>query len=206
MMTYRREETGRRMSYLFSCAAFAGAFGGLIGFGLVRIETGNIVGWQWLYIVGLLSLLHLFSSLVADNQVEGAITLALAPIAYFWIPNRLDQAWFLNSEEKQLAAKRYEINKRHYNEAETFQWGEVWKAFKDWRVSNKILEEMGSRTDCFKVYTSGTIQFCADITLYGISTFMPQIIRSMGFSNVNAQILTVPGELMGLWIALLHMS
>jgi MFS family permease len=51
MMTYRREETGRRMSYLFSCAAFAGAFGGLIGFGLVRIETGNIVGWQYLYIV-----------------------------------------------------------------------------------------------------------------------------------------------------------
>jgi hypothetical protein len=44
MMTYRREELGRRMSYIFSCAAFAGAVGGLIGYGLVRIETGSIVG------------------------------------------------------------------------------------------------------------------------------------------------------------------
>jgi hypothetical protein len=110
-------------------------------------------------------------------QVEGALTLLLAPICYFWIPNRLDQAWFLNAHQKELAAKRYEINKRHYNDADTFRWTEVWNAMKDWRV-----------------YSSGTIQFCADITLYGISTFMPQIIRSMGFSNVNAQLLTVPGE------------
>lgn len=91
-----------------------------------------------------------------DHQVEGCITLALAPIAYFWIPNRLDTAWFLSPEQKELAAKRYEINKRHFNEAESFRWSEVFKAFKDWRV-----------------YSSGTIQFCADVTLYGISTFMP---------------------------------
>jgi MFS family permease len=52
MMTYRREETGRRMSYIFMCAALAGAVGGLISGGLVTIETGSIVGWQYLYIVG----------------------------------------------------------------------------------------------------------------------------------------------------------
>jgi MFS family permease len=51
MMNYRREETGRRMSYIFSCAAFAGAVGGLIAGGLVRIESGAMVGWQYLYIV-----------------------------------------------------------------------------------------------------------------------------------------------------------
>lgn len=51
MMNYRREETGRRMSYIFSCAAFAGAVGGLIAGGLVRIESGTMTGWQYLYIV-----------------------------------------------------------------------------------------------------------------------------------------------------------
>lgn len=51
MMNYRREETGRRMSYIFSCAAFAGAVGGLIAGGLVRIETGSMTGWQYLYVV-----------------------------------------------------------------------------------------------------------------------------------------------------------
>lgn len=39
------------MSYIFSCAAFAGAVGGLIAGGLVKIESGNMVGWQYLYIV-----------------------------------------------------------------------------------------------------------------------------------------------------------
>ena len=158
MMTYRREELGRRMSYIFSCAAFAGAVGGLIGYGLVRIETGDIVGWQWLYIV------------------EGVMTLCLAPVAYFWVPNTLTEAWFLSANQKQLVAKRYEINKRHFDDKESFRWSEVFKALTDWRV-----------------YTSGSIQFAADVTLYGISTFMPQIIRSMGFSNVMAQALTVPG-------------
>jgi MFS family permease len=159
MMTYRREELGRRMSYIFSCAAFAGAVGGLIGYGLVRIETGSVVGWQWLYIL------------------EGILTLCLAPIAYFWVPNRLTDAWFLNKHEKELAAKRYLINKRTFDDKEQFRWSEVFKALRDW-----------------KVYTSGCIQFIADVTLYGISTFMPQIIRAMGFSNVMAQALTVPGE------------
>jgi MFS family permease len=51
MMNYRREETGRRMSYIFSCAAFAGAVGGLIAGGLVRIESGSMTGWQYLYVV-----------------------------------------------------------------------------------------------------------------------------------------------------------
>ena len=55
MMNYRREETGRRMSYIFSCAAFAGAVGGLIAGGLVRIESGSMTGWQDLYVVSTVS-------------------------------------------------------------------------------------------------------------------------------------------------------
>ena len=30
-MTYRREELGRRLSYIFTASALSGAFGGLIG-------------------------------------------------------------------------------------------------------------------------------------------------------------------------------
>ena len=50
-MNYRREEVGRRLSYIFACAAGSGAFGGLIAYGLVRITSGRLVGWQYLYIV-----------------------------------------------------------------------------------------------------------------------------------------------------------
>ena len=44
---------------------------------------------------------------------------------------------------------------------------------------------------------TGAIQFCADVTLYGLTTFMPAIIRGMGYSNVNAQLLTVPVYFVG---------
>jgi MFS family permease len=132
MMNYRREETGRRMSYIFSCAAFAGAVGGLIAGGLVRIETGNMTGWQYLYVVsGTLDDL----GFAKQVKVEGAISLILAPIALFWIPNDMRKAWFLKAHERELASIRYEINKRNYNHDEQFSWREVRKAVTDWTVS-----------------------------------------------------------------------
>lgn len=118
-MTYRRTEIGRRMSYVFTCSAMSGAFGGLIAYGLVNIQNGSLAGWQYLYLV------------------EGIISLAFAPIAYFWIPNRVDQAWFLNSEEKKLASIRYAINKDHYDPSETFRWTEVRRALWDWKVGRE---------------------------------------------------------------------
>lgn len=148
MMTYRREETGRRVSYIFSCAvslwwfgltmqAFSGAVGGLIAYGLVHIQSGTLVGWQYLYVV------------------EGGLSLLLAPVAFFWIPNRIDEAWYLNEEQRKLAGIRYELNKTYFNVDEKFSFKEVGKALVDW-----------------KTYATGAIQFCADVTLYGISTFM----------------------------------
>lgn len=135
MMNYRREETGRRMSYIFSCAAFAGAVGGLIAGGLVTIESGALVGWQWLYIVSQ-AIRQSSDSLVDSHvQVEGTISLILCPIALFWVPNDMRKAWFLKPHEKDLAVIRYEINKRNYSHDEQFAWSEVAKALKDWTVS-----------------------------------------------------------------------
>lgn len=65
-MTYRPEEQGRRLSYVFSCAAircglpspfhdrklmssvYSGAFGGLLAFGLTQIKGGALASWQYL--------------------------------------------------------------------------------------------------------------------------------------------------------------
>lgn len=136
-MNYRREEVGQRVAYIMTCAALSGAFGGLIAYGLIQIENTALAGWQYLYLV------------------EGILSLLAAPLAYFWIPNTMDQAWFLSSEEKQQAKVREEMNKLHYNPEEQFTWKQVVLALSDW-----------------KTYWSGTIQFAACNTLYGFSTFM----------------------------------
>jgi MFS family permease len=157
-MTYRREETGRRMAYIYVCLvslptrrreyisdwhqALSGAFGGLIAYGLIRIQTGGLDGWQWLYIVSN-RLSEPGVSLM--GQVEGIISVATAPVAFFWIPNRVDRAWFLNAEQKVHASKRMQSNKDHYNPNEEFTWREVGRGLKDWKVGTGGKAKKGER-------------------------------------------------------------
>lgn len=83
------------------------------------------------------------------------MSFALAPLAYFWIPNHVDTAWFLTEDEKEAAAIRYQMNKAMYDPAEKFSWRPVMAAMKDW-----------------KTWVTGVIQFCGNIPLYGFSTFL----------------------------------
>lgn len=39
---------------------------------------------------------------------------------------------------------------------------------------------------------SGAIQFCQDILLYGFSTFLPSILKGMGYDTLRSNALTVP--------------
>jgi hypothetical protein len=70
-----------------------------------------------------------------NSKVEGVLSLAAAPVAYFYIPNDMSTAWFLSAEQKEHAAIRYERNKDFYNPDEKFTWGEAAKAMRDWKVS-----------------------------------------------------------------------
>ncbi|RDW89671.1 MFS general substrate transporter-52 [Coleophoma cylindrospora] len=174
-MTYNRDEYARRNTYIFAASAISGAFGelytlseveyktntkqgGLLAFGLTQIESGGLHGWQWMYIV------------------EGILSLCLVPITYFWLPNNVSEAIWLNKTEKELVTVRLERNKGVYNEDENFSWSEIRRACKDW-----------------KVWTQAISHFGIDTTLYAITTFMPKIIAGLGFtSTVDAQLLTVP--------------
>lgn len=156
-MNYRPSEQGVRFSYIYLCAALSGAFGGLLAYGLVQMDgVAGWEGWRWLY------------------AIEGAITFCMAPLAFFWLPDELTSAWFLNSEERELAGLRAEIN-HHYRAEDQFQWSEIIASFKDW-----------------KTWTYSVIQFAHDITLYGFSTFLPAIVKGLGYTSVTAQLMTVP--------------
>ena len=42
------------------------------------------------------------------------------------------------------------------------------------------------------VWVSGLVQCGFDICLYGFSTFLPVIIKQLGYSTINSQLLTAP--------------
>ena len=51
-MWYKREERQYRISLFFSCASLAGAFGGILAWGISHMRgVGNYSGWRWIFIL-----------------------------------------------------------------------------------------------------------------------------------------------------------
>lgn len=49
-MVYNRNELATRTSYLFSCAALSGAFGGLLAYGLLQMDgIEGYAGWRYFW-------------------------------------------------------------------------------------------------------------------------------------------------------------
>ncbi|KAF9467805.1 MFS general substrate transporter [Collybia nuda] len=152
---YTKAEMGLRMAYWFGFAAVAGAFGGLIAFGVQHIES-SVEKWRLLFVI------------------EGVPAVLLGVMTLFLLPNRPESTTFFNEREREIALERMNrstsgdtgavVNKAH-----------IFLAFRDWRI-----------------YTGGVIYFGLNCALASISAFLPTIIKTFGFTNALAQLLTVP--------------
>jgi MFS family permease len=112
--------------------------------------------------------------------VEGAMTLVLVPLFFFVFPKHPTTAWFLSAEEKNMMQARYD-NDPHWGQDEEFSWAESLSALTD------------PKWFAFWIY-----QFSVDISLYGFTTFLPTIISGLGYSGVQANLMTVPIYMVGL--------
>ncbi|KAK5678564.1 hypothetical protein LTS10_009008 [Elasticomyces elasticus] len=115
--------------------------------------------------------------------VEGVLSIGIAVLLWACMPDSYQTCKFLNVEDKELMRLRTIKHDRYMRLNETFDKREVWKAFKD-----------------YKIWLSAVIQFLGDILSFGISTFMPSLVRSFGFDSVLTQLLTVPIFFVGVGI------
>ncbi|KAL3444614.1 high-affinity nicotinic acid transporter [Aspergillus insuetus] len=106
--------------------------------------------------------------------IEGAVTVSLFPVVFIVFPKDPLTAWFLNEEERAAMRLRHELNP-HLNMDDKFTWKKVLSALQD-----------------PKTYLHAVIQFSVDISLFGFTTFMPALIKGMGYSGAQAQAMTVP--------------
>ncbi|KAL2221521.1 putative MFS nicotinic acid transporter Tna1 [Thermoascus aurantiacus ATCC 26904] len=161
-MWYRREEAQYRQALFFSAASIAGAFSGLLAFGIAKMDgVGGYSGWRWIFIL------------------EGLATVVVAVGAYFVLYDFPDTASFLTEEERAWVVHRLRYQEsdgqRKVAENDEFKWKYVKDAFTDWQI-----------------YLGVVMFWGIVCPLYGTSLFLPTIIKELGYTSSTAQLLTVP--------------
>ncbi|KAJ3758670.1 major facilitator superfamily domain-containing protein [Lentinula raphanica] len=109
---YKRGELASRVGLFYAAAAIAGAFSGLIAFGVFQINNPHHHSWQYLF------------------WIEGSGTVTFALFAFFWLPRSSDTWWILTEEEKAVARRRIlEDSSSEINEK--FSFREAFQPFKN---------------------------------------------------------------------------
>ncbi|GKZ33835.1 hypothetical protein AbraIFM66950_003919 [Aspergillus brasiliensis] len=122
-MWYKRNEQHYRVALFFSAASLAGAFGGILAWGIAHMDgVGGYSGWRWIFIL------------------EGLLTVLMSIGAYFWVYNYPATAEFLTPEERQFIQFRLK-NDNDSTRDEQFTWSAVFDAFKD--IKPTIISELG---------------------------------------------------------------
>lgn len=106
--------------------------------------------------------------------LEGLLTVVVSVIAYFFIVNYPSTAKFLTEDERAYIHKRLSSN-TDATRNEAFTWANVKKAISDPKV---WLYGLGFHT--------------MSLPLYTLSLFLPTIIKELGYTAGQAQLLTVP--------------
>jgi len=112
---YKRNELASRVGLFYAASSIAGAFSGLIAFGVFQIQS-KYKGWQYLY------------------WIEGSSTIVFAVFAFFWLP-RSAQTWrLLTAEEKELAKMRILADSSSAVD-EQLDIRDAFIPFRDWRYA-----------------------------------------------------------------------
>ncbi|KAI0032906.1 MFS general substrate transporter [Vararia minispora EC-137] len=121
---YPRRMQASRIAIFFAGTTIAGAFGGILAFGIEHLEgRGGLHGWQWIFLI------------------EGLITIVVALGAYFFMPDYPETARFLSEEERNFVVTT--LRQERQNQATHFEMRFIQQAFSDWKSWVQVLMFMG---------------------------------------------------------------
>ncbi|KAJ2393055.1 hypothetical protein GGI05_002524 [Coemansia sp. RSA 2603] len=155
---YMPNELAWRQALYFGSATFAGAFGGLIAYGVAtHLANEQLAPWRLLFII------------------EGIPTIFLGILSFFLLPNSPEnlEAWFVTPSEKRVAIERA---KTGYN------------------TDTSLLDKrqlVAAFTDYKNIFYC-VIYIGLNVTLASYQSFLPTIIKLMGYADAKAQLMTVP--------------
>ncbi|KAE8342228.1 hypothetical protein BDV24DRAFT_162781 [Aspergillus arachidicola] len=111
---YKRNEIAFRLSIFYGMVTIAGAFSGLIAFGVFQIKE-DLPGWKYLFLI------------------EGGATIIIATFAAWWLPLSGSKCHWFNEAESQVAQMRL-LQDGSVRTTDRLSITEALGALLDWRV------------------------------------------------------------------------
>lgn len=142
--------------------------------------VAGLGGWRWIFIL------------------EGIATVLIAISAFFIIHDEPATAKFLTEEERAWVVSRLQTQGSRSDdvaveEPEKFSWKYARQAFTDWQVLTAMFMNLGLLGPLYGEIRHSRPEPAARLLTrnLGISMFLPTIIRGLGYTAANAQLLTV---------------
>ena len=165
---YMPRQLATRIAYFYCTSALSGAFSGLLAAGIAQMDgVGGYEGWRWIFIL------------------EGIVTVALGVSCFFFLIDSptLSGRWLKPEEIRFLELQTF-IKQggrfSHESKEKAFNWHDLKMVVTNWRL-----------------YMQAYILMCISACSYGTKFTLPSIVKGMGFTNTNAQLMTAPAYVAG---------
>ncbi|KAI3558523.1 MFS transporter [Colletotrichum abscissum] len=159
---YTRKEVATRLAVFYTGNLLASSFSGLIAAGVFAGLDGRhgMAGWRWLFLI------------------QGVVTIGVAVVAFFVLPNAPLQTRWLTQEERELAHSRVAKDTTEKRQG-TSIWSGLWEAVTDYRTW--VFALMGN----------------LHLSANNFKNYLPTAVKSLGFSTTTTLVLTCPPYLIG---------
>ncbi|KAK4152566.1 hypothetical protein C8A00DRAFT_44377 [Chaetomidium leptoderma] len=105
---------------------------------------------------------------------EGLVTMIVGLVAPIWMPTTPNEARFLTERQRRIAAERL-VREHKADPAKNVTWKDIRQA-----------------VFCIHNYTCALGFFFINITVQGLSVFMPTILKDLGWTDIQSQLYSVP--------------
>ncbi|KAL4898077.1 major facilitator superfamily domain-containing protein [Aspergillus ambiguus] len=165
---YPKFSLGFRMGLFSGMYSVAGAFAGLLAYGLLHLESSVLKGWQTVFLF------------------EGGLTVFLALVALVMLPTNPATAWFLTPQEREHASRRMQLdammtsNELEEGDDKKISWTDIKDVMKDWKKLCIVI-----------------CNILSVLPVTAFTTFLPLIVEGMGYEGIKATLMAVPPFIVG---------
>ncbi|VUC31396.1 unnamed protein product [Clonostachys rosea] len=165
---YMPKQLATRIAYFYCTSALSGAFSGLLAAGIAQMNgVGGYEGWRWIFIL------------------EGIATVVLGVACFFLLIDspRLSTGWLTADEIRFLELQGFIKQGGRFSDVhqeKKFNWHDLRMVLTNWRL-----------------YMQAYILLVQSACSYGTKFTLPTIVKGMGFTSTNAQLMTAPAYVAG---------